>query len=251
MLRAVLPRRCVWAEGSEGCRVRVDHYRVRKTGPRHAVAVVGCAVHARGRYTLYPPGHFPYGREAVTLCSASGAVLLEVGRRRPAWAATLFGAALDAAAGLWWPSDSPWEDARRRRTQGRRLEFGGRLVGVHPDLDEGVRERIATRLGVATLKLRDAARVWSRSWRKRGAAIVAVLDALPADAALLDRVLAAGALGAAWPEPRRWDAGRGTWIGLRSGGAEHVSRGEPRSRAPPPTTLPAAQQAAWSPSLPS
>lgn len=248
MLRAVLPRRCVWAEGSEGCGVRVDHYRARKTGPRHAVAVVGCVVHARGRYTLYPPGHYPYGREAAAPCSASGSVLREGGRCRPAWAVTLFRAALDAAAGLWWASDSPWEDARRRRTQGRRLEFGARLLGVHPEFDERERERIATRLGVATLKLRDAAGVWSRSWRERGAAIVVVLDALSLDAALLDRVLAAGAVSDAWPEPRRWDAGRGTWIGHRSGAAEHVARGEPRSRGPPPTTLPAAQRTDQSPS---
>lgn len=47
---AVLPTRCVYAKGREWCSVYVDHYRVRKTGPRHGVAVVGCAVHRRGRY---------------------------------------------------------------------------------------------------------------------------------------------------------------------------------------------------------
>ena len=40
----------------------VDHYRKRKTGPCYPVAVVGCRVHGRRRYTLYAAGHYPYGR---------------------------------------------------------------------------------------------------------------------------------------------------------------------------------------------
>ncbi|MFH1609828.1 MAG: hypothetical protein ABID40_04280, partial [Candidatus Bipolaricaulota bacterium] len=64
-LRAVLPSRCIFADGAEACSVRVDHHRPRKTGPRFAVAVVGCSVHPHGRYTLYPPGLIPYGREPV------------------------------------------------------------------------------------------------------------------------------------------------------------------------------------------
>ena len=40
-LNAVLPTRCVYATGEQTCAIFVDHYRERKTGPCHPVAVVG------------------------------------------------------------------------------------------------------------------------------------------------------------------------------------------------------------------
>ena len=65
-LHAVLPSRCVYATGEQTCAMFVDHYRKRKTGPCYPVAVVGCRVHGRRRYTLYAAGHYPYGRVAVS-----------------------------------------------------------------------------------------------------------------------------------------------------------------------------------------
>ena len=245
VLRPVLPSRCVFSKGVERCSLFVDHYRVRKTGPRFPLAVVGCSAHPEGRYTLYPPGHFPYGREPVAPYGPSGELLLDGRTGQPVWEATLFACAIDAAGGVGWPVDSPWNDARRRRTQGCRLDFCARLLGVHPQLDEGVRERIATRLGVATMTVRTAARSWApwAPWTMRGAAILAVLLALPIQATLLDRIGAAGASGGLWPEPRRWEAARGnsgTWVVARSPHPEHPTTSSPRSRGPPPTTLPGA-----------
>jgi len=239
----VLPSRCVFAEGAETCSLFVDHHRVRKTGPRYPLAVVGCTVHPRGRYTLYPPGHFPYGRERVAPYSPTGVLLLDGATGEPAWEATLFTCAVDAAGGERWSSASPWDDPRRRRTQGRRLDFAARLLGVHPARGEGARERIATRLGVATMTLLGAARGWARSWTLRGGAIVAVLEALPLEASLLDRVLAAGAVGGVWADPRRWEEARGIWIAVRSSHTERPVVRPPRSRGPPPTTLPGACRA--------
>ena len=40
-LRAVLPSRCVYATREQTCAIFVDHYRERKSGPCHPVAVVG------------------------------------------------------------------------------------------------------------------------------------------------------------------------------------------------------------------
>lgn len=240
VLRPVLPSRCVFATGAETCSMFVDHDRVRKTGPRFPVAVVGCSGHPYGRYTLYPPGHVPYGRKAVAPCSPSGGLLRDAATGEPVWGATLFAAAVDAAGGERWPSDSPAGDPRRRRTQGRRLERAGRLVGVHAEVDDAARERIATRLGVPTLTLRSAAREWAASWTMRGAAVLAVLLAVSVDGALLDRILAAGALGGLWARPRRWDAARGTWVMARSPRSvrpEHPTAARPRGRSPPPTTL--------------
>ena len=76
-LHAVLPSRCVYARGEQTCAMFVDHYRKRKTGPCYPVAVVGCRVHGKRRYTLYPAGHYPYGRVAVVAYSAGGELLRE------------------------------------------------------------------------------------------------------------------------------------------------------------------------------
>ena len=90
-LHAVLPSRCVYATGKQTCAMFVDDYRKRKTGPCYSVAVVGCRVHRRRRYTLYPAGHYPYGRVAVVPYSAGGELLLEADSGGPPWQATLFG----------------------------------------------------------------------------------------------------------------------------------------------------------------
>ena len=245
VLRPELPSRCVFATGAQTCSIFVDHYRLRKTGPCFSLAVVGCSIHPRGRYTLYPPGHFPYGRKPVAPYSPSGEVLLNVATSRPLWETTIFDAAMDAANGERWSSDSPWDDSRRRRTQGRQLELTGRLIGVHPKLNGDVQERIATRLAVATMTLLNGAKTWAVGWKMRGEAILAVLAAIPKQVSLLDRLMAAGAVGGLWAmrHPQRWDAdrGRGTWIIAPlppSKLSEHPGAPAPRDRGPPPTTLP-------------
>ena len=240
LLRVVLPQRCVHAQGSEQCSLHVDHYRARKTGPGFPVAVVCCSCHKLGRYTLYPPGHIPYGRQAVVGCSASGPLLREGCSGPPVWQGTLFGAAVDAAAGRLWPDDSPSTDERRRRTQGCRLELTGSLLGVHAAVNGRTREHIATRLEIPTMTLLTAAANWCASWKLRGAAIVAVLVAVVVDDSLLDRMLVAGALAGLWPSPERWDRHRQRWVRRRSRQAERPRCSASRQRAPPPTNSPAA-----------
>ncbi len=244
MVRVVLPERCVFARGGQRCRVFVDHYRDRKTGPGFPLAVVGCSRHPQGRFTLYPLGHVPYGRQAVVPCSPSGPLLQEQGTGQPPWSAnpwqaTLFGAALEAADGQRWPAHRPADDERRRRTQGCRLEQAGRLLGVHPELKGRTRERIATRVQVPTLSLRQASQRWTSSWQARGEAILSVLMALPVDGGLLDRVLAAGAVSGLWPWPQRWDPVRHTWVRARSRPPKRARVEAAPSRAPPPTNSPA------------
>jgi hypothetical protein len=206
------------------------------------VAVVGCGRHPLGRYTLYPPGHIPYGRQAVVPCSPSGPLLRDRTTGQPVWAATLWAAATEAADGQRWPAASPADEVRRRRTQGSRLALAGQLLGVHPELEFRTRERIATRLRVPTMTVREAARGWGTCWQARGAAILAVLLALPIDHSLLDRILAAGAITALWPPPQRWDPGRGTWVRSRSSRVERPGAHPSPSRAPPPTNSPAAEK---------
>lgn len=243
VLHPELPSRCVYATGAQTCSIFVDHYRFRKTGPCFSLAVVGCSMHPGRRYTLYPPGHFPYGREPVASYSPSGELLRDAATGQPLWEVTLFAAALDTAQGERWPEESLWDDPRRRRTQGCRLQLTGRLLGVHPQMDDGVRERIATRLAVATMKLFSGARAWAKGWKMRGAAILAVLLAIPIQASLLDRILAAGAVIGLWSlrHPQRWDANRETWVVAPlplSESSEHLGTATPRGRSPPPTNSP-------------
>lgn len=243
VIRPELPSYCVFATGAQTCSIFVDHYRFRKTGPCFSLAVMGCSAHPQRRYTLYPPGYFPYSREPVAPYSPSGELLRDPATGQPLWESTLFAAAVEAAKGDRWPEESLWDDHRRRRTQGCRLQLTGRLLGVHPQLDDGVRERIATRLAVATMKLFSGARIWASGWKMRGAAILAVLLAIPIQVSLLDRILAAGAVSGLWAprHPQRWDADRGTWVVAPlplSDLSEHPGAAAPRGRSPPPTNSP-------------
>ena len=115
-LRAVLPSRCVYATGEQTCAIFVDHYRERKSGPSYPVAVVGCREHGGRRYTLYPPGHYPYGRVAVVPYSAGGELWLDADSVQPQWQATLFGAAQDAEQEKKWAAEQNWW--RRSSTHG-------------------------------------------------------------------------------------------------------------------------------------
>lgn len=235
--------RCVFATGSESerCTVWIDHYRARKTGPGFPLAVVGCSVHAQGRYTLYPPGYVPYGRDRVVPCSPSQPLLRdETGRL--AWQMTFFdAAALEATTGVECCEANAANEPWHRRTQRRRLEAAGRLLGIHPEIEDRTRERIAAQLGVALLTLRAAAKQWTTGWRAQGAAVVAVLLAVTVDARLLDRILAAGALSGLWPASRRWEVACGTWVRARSSGLEYCPTCYPHGRSPPPTTLSAGE----------
>lgn len=237
ILRPVVPLRCVFAQGKETCSVFVDHYRPRKTGPGFPLAVVGCSSHRYGRYTLYPPGHFPYGRRPVAPYGPSGHLAQHPGTGKPLWEITLFEAAMDVASVEERPGEPPLEEPGRGRSRRRQLEVAGRVTGVHPEVDEGARERIAARLGVATLVLRTAARSWARSSSVRGAAVLTVLAGIPLEISLLDRVLTAGMIGGLWAPPQRWDPARRSWIGPRSVRPEHRLLDRPRGRSPPPTTL--------------
>lgn len=201
-------------------------------------------MHPAHAFTLYPPGHVPYGRVAVTPTSTAGKLLLDGESGEPAWEATVFSAALDAARGERWAENSPAGDMRRRRTQGRWLETCSRLTGIHPDLDDAVREQIATRLGVATMTLRTAAQAWgaARSWTARAVAALLVVAKLPVTAALPQRLVSLGALSALWPPLRRWDSSRATLLGPFQG--VPLPTALPSSaRAPPCTTSPDAGSA--------
>ena len=58
-LEPQMPSACAQgASAGERCRLSLHHWRKRKTGPRHPLAVVACPTHGVG-FTLYPPGYGP------------------------------------------------------------------------------------------------------------------------------------------------------------------------------------------------
>ncbi len=202
-VRVALPGRCpLGADGSQ-CRVGVHDHRARKTGPRIALVVARCRTHARS-FTVYPPGHVPYGRVAVVPVDLGGReVRRESGGR--GFADTLFGAALDAAAGERWPRTGAAEPGTRR-TQGRRIERASSLLGLDLATGERTRERLAATLSVPLLTLREApSESWhgGGSWTARGGALERVLLEVTEPV----RLLRAGEVAGLWGRPSRWDPG--------------------------------------------
>jgi hypothetical protein len=200
------------SEDPRPCAVRLDHYRERKTGPCFPLAVARCRVHGQA-FTLYPPGHVPYGRVAVGPVTADGELVRREGAERaPDWSGTLFGAATDAVAGEAWPREKP----SRFRTQRRWLERCAAIVGIAvASASQSHVERVARQLGTPTLALVEAGARWSAAsgYQSRGAAVSRVLGELRPSEQLGDRVLAAGAIGGLWGRPSRWDPGGG-WRSL-------------------------------------
>lgn len=216
---ATMPLQCV-AGGSGPCRLRINHWRHRKTGPAFPLCVVECRTHGVG-FTLYPPGHVPYGRVAIAPVDTAGRLLHAPTEHEPptehehelgnsdaaqlGWGATVFGAAQDAAQGL------PW--ARRQssgpgswRTQGRWIVLGALLLGLlgspdHRSLDAGL-------LGVSGSMQRQSAAEYAaaRGYRDRGRAVVRPLvDLEQSSPFALDWLLMAGFVAARWGPARRWD----------------------------------------------
>jgi hypothetical protein len=166
-------------------------------------------------FTLYPPGHFPYGRDPVAPVSSTGEIV-RVGAGDEsettgefAWWRTLFAAALDAARGMSWSRESPADDPRRRRTQRRHIALTAMLLGLAAELDEEIAQRLAGCLGIAYLVLSDLRRDYraALTYQGRGEAIVSALELVPVDRGLGHRLLMAGFIGGLWGRPERWDPG--------------------------------------------
>lgn len=191
------------------CRVGPDHWRQRKTGPRFALLVMRCRSHQLG-FTLYPPGHVPYGRRSVAPVGADGQLLDPAADVEPVerFGTTTFEAAIDLAAGRRWPRS--WERVRddptcpEHTTQWRWIGRLARLVGIASVLDERTRHAVSSALGIATLLVCDQVRSTTDLATLAGA-VVALLRHLPQHPTVLDALLVSGAEGGLWGRPHRWD----------------------------------------------
>lgn len=192
----------------EPCILRIDHNRIRKTGPEHPLAVVRCRTHGCG-FTLYPHGFAPYRRQPVLKVAPDGGPVdtEEVGLDQD-FADTVFAAALDADAGRPWARDC--HDSMPEffwGTQGRHLGLATRLMGLARDLGDRAREAVAAVLSISGLMQRE--RSSAKGYRALGRAVCDLLRRLrgrPVSKAF--SILVSGHLVGLWGEPGLWDSDR-------------------------------------------
>jgi len=196
-----VPGRCPQGEDGSPCQVRAHARRERKSGPEHALAVCRCHTHGVS-FTVYPPGHVPYGRIAMVAADSEGRPV-----RGEALSMTVLSAVLDASD----PVRVHGEEAVHKsgvhlRTRGRRIGLCAALVGISGEVSEAVRGRIAQALSVPALRLRDAARAYSasHSMRERAGVVVSVLEALDLASRRIG-LLVSGYLAGLWGRPNHWD----------------------------------------------
>ena len=117
-------------------------------------------------------------------------------------------AALDAAIGKRWLHEPVYGDpvAPRYATQRRWLERTGQILGLSAAVAGRLSERIAEELDLMALEHQPARQgfVDGHTLQERGEAVVSALSRLAVDAALWQRLLAAGHLGGAWARPWVW-----------------------------------------------
>ena len=80
--------RCPLAAVGETCKLEKHSFRARKTGPPFALRILHCATHGR-YFTVYPPGHVPYGRVAVAPVDERGQIAAP-DPEAACWRSTLF-----------------------------------------------------------------------------------------------------------------------------------------------------------------
>jgi len=204
-----MPSSCIFAQSDgKACRLTVDHLRERKTGPCFPLTVVRCAEHGHA-YTLYPPGHVPWGRRAVAHVDPEG-VLIQNGEI--CWQGTLFEAALDAAAGMAWvrqAGSGSWGSETWWGSQWRLTELALDVLGLGPEQSVDLRHAVAEVVGVATLVLLEQARAIANEpgFRSRGRAVETVLRQATGPE-VLRRLLVAGHVAGRWGPPLWWESDR-------------------------------------------
>jgi hypothetical protein len=136
----------------------------------------------------------PYGRR----------IIVPVSKADNAWEPTAFKAVVDAAHGkpAWSrkPTGGPgwW-------TQRRHIGRAATVLGLRASKRQS--ERVAGRLEVELATVANATRDYdaARGFRARARAAACVLDAVPVDRQVLERVLCAGWICGTWPRPWLWD----------------------------------------------
>ena len=208
VLKPAMPTVCPRGAGGgrTPCTVKLHHSRERSTGPGFALVVLHCETHGKA-FTVYPPGHVPYGRQPVAKVAPDGSAVAGAGGGAAPYADTLLSAATDAAEGIAWRRECAGDmDQRRWSTQCRRIALSTRVLGVSPELPEQIRGAIAEALAVPGLLLHAAANdiKTDSGYRQQGRSVSSVLEAMEPPARAYYRIAEAGHLAQCWGRPLCW-----------------------------------------------
>lgn len=189
-----VPGRCPLGEAGGRCSVAQHDRRARKSGPAHRLVVCRCRAHGVF-FTVYPPGHVPYGRVAVVAEDSEGRTV-----QGDALGATIFGAALEVC-------EAQPSARTQRRTLQRRLGVCAAMLGLLTNLTEPVRDRIADALWLPRLAAREGSRAYGslHRLRDRGSLVLGLLSRVPR--VRRTGLFVAGELAGLWGRPSRWDPG--------------------------------------------
>ena len=118
-----LPSACPRVATGDGpCVISLDHRRGRSTGPCFPLSVLRCRLH-QVAFTLYPPGHVPYGRLAIARVASDGrGIAPETAAIESIFVGPLFDASLDAAEQKPWAREWETESTHWWHTQCRHIE---------------------------------------------------------------------------------------------------------------------------------
>lgn len=188
MVLKEMPVECPCCEAGVECLMSVHHYRLRKTGPKHPLAVFGCKRHKKF-FTAYPPGYAPYKRAML----APEAKVKSTSEDLTPWLDTVFGAAV--AAGAFddvWSCSMVCTGERSWWTQRRQIRQAAQWLGI--DLSGLKQQRMAQRLRVAVVVHTQACRIYQQAStiKQFASAVVMVLAALQPGSPCLWSILRAG-----------------------------------------------------------
>ena len=199
-MHPVVPSRGPCRDDRE-CQLVVKDRRFRKTGPGFPITVLNCKTHGRC-FTLYPPGHVPYGRTPLVALSVQGGVVER--ERGPPYQGTYFQAALDASQKAAWPKEGTTGNAQPRFvTQLRHLKRCCLLFGLMAASRIRTETLWAT-MGIPGMAWQQARRrvVSHKGFRGKGNAIRQLLNLLPETLDSFLRLATLGHHAGFWPVPQ-------------------------------------------------
>ncbi len=195
-------------ESNSRCDLRIKDFRDRKTGPEISLCVVYCKTHD-AYFTLYPPGHVPYGRTALVDLTLSGEELEQ--DRGPPFTGTYYQAALDGEQGRAWPKESAeGSQVPRFETQKRHLT---RCCTQFSILDKTNWEKATDAIKVAGIVLKQASEIlkFHKGYRMMGSCICKIIRQITPTIQTFLGLASCGYYAGIWPEIQWWDESVGRY----------------------------------------
>ncbi len=223
------------------CIVSFNYRRERKTGPCIPLVIVQCLTHNIS-FTIYPPGHVPYGREPLVDIALDGFQIESESESEKdaavnSFAGTLFDGALMASQGFFYPKEGPYDlPMICYDTQLNHIRKSALLLGIAEAYQVPHNEHIAEVLNIPRqFQIGQFSHIPGQPWnsKKSGKAIRQMLENVPRDC-LFERLASCGFMCGIWPPLHIWDAETGTLYKSAFCQRIHSHKIGLVDRAPPP-----------------